>query len=271
LEVFLLCVSLRTKIAKVEVSLSKCAFNLKLLLMEKIMNRVSIVLIEDHHLTRVGIKAALEDCEEIKFIAEASNGLQGITILEKTLPDVAIIDLGLPGLVDGIELTKRFKEYVQTCQLDSSISQPKVLILTSQAQEESILAAFAAGADSYCMKDLKFEKLLEAILETHRGANWIDPSIARIVLARLNNPFKAVVGSSVIPTVSIHGLKPEDNELLQYLCKHRSLWYAQEKRPLSPFLCTYVGRQDTGRGRHELIYSQSFKDDSYQCLLDVVS
>jgi DNA-binding NarL/FixJ family response regulator len=183
--------------------------------MEKLMNRVSIVLIEDHHLTRVGIKAALEDCEEIKFIAEASNGLQGITLLEKTLPDVAIIDLGLPGLVDGIELTKRFKEYVQTRQLDSSISQPKVLILTSQDQEESILAAFAAGADSYCMKDLKFEKLLEAILETHRGANWIDPSIARIVLARLNNPFKEVVASSAIPTVSIHGLKPEDNELLQ--------------------------------------------------------
>ena len=52
------------------------------------MNKISVALIEDHHLTRAGIKAALEDCEELEFIGEAVNGLQGITLLEKTRPDV---------------------------------------------------------------------------------------------------------------------------------------------------------------------------------------
>lgn len=178
------------------------------------MNKINVALVEDHHLTRSGIKAALEDCEEISFIGEAANGLQGITLLEKTPPDVAIIDIGLPGLVDGIELTKRFKEYVKQSKTLNLENQPKVLILTMQDNEESVLAAFAAGADSYCMKDVSFEKLVEAIVETHLGENWIDSSIAKIVLARINNPFKAMATSVAVPTVSIHALKPEDSELL---------------------------------------------------------
>lgn len=177
------------------------------------MNKISVALIEDHHLTRSGIKAALNDCEDIEFIGEAANGLQGITLLEKTPPDVAIVDLGLPGLVDGIELTKRFKEFVKakTSSLDK---QPKVLILTMQDNEDSVLAAFAAGADSYCMKNVMFEKLVDAIVETHSGANWIDSSIARIVLARIDNPFEEAVISAGVPTISIHALNPEEKELL---------------------------------------------------------
>ena len=136
------------------------------------MTKISVALIEDHHLTRSGIKAALNDCEDIEFIGEAANGLQGITLLEQTPPDVAIVDIGLPGLVDGIELTKRFKEFIKakSSNLDK---QPKVLILTMQDNEDSVLAAFAAGADSYCMKNVMFEKLVDAIVETHAGANWI--------------------------------------------------------------------------------------------------
>lgn len=178
------------------------------------MNKISVALIEDHHLTRAGIKAALEDCEELEFIGEAANGLQGITLLEKTRPDVAIVDIGLPGLVDGIELTKRFKEYVQTSKAPSVDNQPKVLILTMQDNEESVLAAFAAGADSYCMKDVSFEKLVEAVVETNAGENWIDSSIARIVLARMNNPFKEAVNSATTSTVSINGVEPEYSQLL---------------------------------------------------------
>lgn len=176
------------------------------------MNKISVVLIEDHHLTRSGIKAALEDCEQIEFIGEAANGLQGLTLLENNPPDVAIVDIGLPGLVDGIELTKRFKEYVKMPRTPSLDHQPKVLILTMQDNEESVLAAFAAGADAYCMKNVTFEKLVDAIIETHSGANWIDSSIARIVLTRLNNPFEEA--NAGVSTVSINGLKPEDSELL---------------------------------------------------------
>lgn len=178
------------------------------------MNKISVALIEDHHLTRCGIKAALKGCEEIEFIGEAANGLQGISLLEKTPPDVAIVDIGLPGLVDGIELTKRFKEFAKTLKDRSLNQQPKVLILTMQDNEDSVLAALAAGADSYCMKNVMFEKLVDAIIETHSGANWIDSSIARIVLARMDNPFQEATIPAGIPTVPIHALDPEDNELL---------------------------------------------------------
>ena len=177
------------------------------------MTKISVALIEDHHLTRSGIKAALNDCEDIDFIGEAANGLQGITLLEKTPPDVAIVDIGLPGLVDGIELTKRFKEFIKA-RSSSLNKQPKVLILTMQDNEDSVLAAFAAGANSYCMKDVMFEKLVDAIVETHSGANWIDSSIARIVLARMSNPFQDAAIPAGVPTISIHALNPEDKELL---------------------------------------------------------
>lgn len=115
--------------------------------------------------------------------------------------------------MDGIELTKRFKEFVQA-KSSSFDNQPKVLILTMQDNEDSVLAAFAAGANSYCMKDVMFEKLVNAIVETHSGANWIDSSIARIVLARMDNPFQVAAIPVGVPTISIHALKPEDNELL---------------------------------------------------------
>jgi DNA-binding NarL/FixJ family response regulator len=93
-------------------------------------------------------------------------------------PDVAVVDVGLPDM-DGIELTRRFK----ATQLDlAEETNTKILILTLQDSEDIVMAAFAAGADSYCMKDVSLEQLVEALRVTQEGNSWIDPAIARIVL-----------------------------------------------------------------------------------------
>ncbi|MHC5829344.1 MAG: response regulator, partial [Nostoc sp.] len=87
---------------------------------------------------------------------------------------------------DGIELTREVKSTTNGQQLVT-----KVLILTLQDNKEAVLAAFAAGADSYCMKDIKFDNLLEAVRVTYNGNAWIDPAIARIVLQQAQqNPQK---------------------------------------------------------------------------------
>ncbi|PMB51846.1 DNA-binding response regulator [Fischerella thermalis CCMEE 5201] len=149
------------------------------------MNKIRVVLIEDHDLTRVGIKIALQQKEEIEVVGEAANAADGIRLLKTIQPDIAIIDIGLPDK-DGIELTREVKAF--TNGEDSGV---KVLILTLRDNKEAVLAAFAAGADSYCMKDIKFDNLPEAVRVTYNGNAWIDPAIARIVLQQAQqNPLK---------------------------------------------------------------------------------
>ncbi|PLZ79366.1 DNA-binding response regulator, partial [Fischerella thermalis WC217] len=149
------------------------------------MNKIRVVLIEDHDLTRVGIKIALQQKEEIEVVGEAANAADGIKLLKTIQPDIAIIDIGLPDK-DGIELTREVKAFNNG--EDSGV---KVLILTLRDNKEAVLAAFAAGADSYCMKDIKFDNLPEAVRVTYNGNAWIDPAIARIVLQQAQqNPLK---------------------------------------------------------------------------------
>ena len=140
------------------------------------MNKICVALIEDDDLTRVGIRTALQQREEIEVVGEATNANEGRQMLTRTCPDIAIIDIGLPDK-DGIELTKEVKS-----SSGKGIPGIKVLILTLWDNKESVLAAFAAGADSYCMKNIHFENLLGALRFTHNGYSWIDPAIARIVL-----------------------------------------------------------------------------------------
>ncbi|MGF1675375.1 MAG: response regulator transcription factor, partial [Rivularia sp. (in: cyanobacteria)] len=125
------------------------------------MNEIRVVIIEDHNLTRIGLRAALETRETIKIVGEASNGNDGLNLLKSLKPDVATIDLGLPD-IDGIELTRRFRQYQAEIQNEDT----KLLVLTMQNSDEAVLAAFGAGADSYCMKDIESDKLVEAVEAT---------------------------------------------------------------------------------------------------------
>jgi len=142
------------------------------------MNKIRVALIEDDELTRMGLKTALKDREEIEWVGEAVNGREGLHLLKTTPIDVAIVDIGLPE-IDGIELTKQFKATHPVA--DETVT--KILILTLNNREEEVLAAFAAGADSYCMKDISIESLIEALKVTQEGNTWIAPAIARIVLS----------------------------------------------------------------------------------------
>lgn len=142
------------------------------------MTKIRVALIEDHDLTRVGIRTALQQRQEIEVVGEAANASEGLKLLETAHPDIAIVDIGLPDK-DGIELTRQIKANQEE---NGEESKTKVLILTLRDNKEAVLAAFAAGADSYCMKDISFDNLLEALRQTYTGNSWVDPAIARIVL-----------------------------------------------------------------------------------------
>lgn len=173
------------------------------------MSEIRVILIEDHDLTRLGLRAALKRQEGIDLIGEAANGIQGLELVKTTRPDIAIVDIGLPDM-DGIELTRKIKQF-QTVRGESDI---KVLILTMHDREDLVLAAFAAGADSYCMKDISTDRLVKALQETYEGHSWIDPAIATIVLrqVRLHTQSEPVEKPK---TVEIEALQPELEQALQ--------------------------------------------------------
>ncbi|MGK7935124.1 MAG: response regulator [Xenococcaceae cyanobacterium] len=141
------------------------------------MSIISVVLIEDHDLSRIGLCAALKQYKDIEIVDNAANGNDGLKKVKTHQPDVALVDIGLPD-IDGIEVTQKLKEY----QADNPDFNTKILMLTMHDSEDSVMAAFAAGADSYSLKDVSMDNLVQAIRNTHEGNAWIDPAIARIVL-----------------------------------------------------------------------------------------
>jgi DNA-binding NarL/FixJ family response regulator len=170
------------------------------------MNNIRVVLIEDHDVVRMGLRAILEHQDDIKVVGEAASGTQGLRLLETTQPDVAVVDIGLPG-IDGIEVTRQFRKF----QADHEEAKTKVLMLTMQGNEDSVLASFAAGADSYCMKDTGMERMVEAIKMTHSGDSWIDPAIANIVLRQMR---QATPQTAADRMVEIRAIDPEYGDML---------------------------------------------------------
>jgi two-component system, NarL family, response regulator LiaR len=172
------------------------------------MSEIRVALIEDHDLTRVGMRTALQQQEGVKVIGEAANATEGLKLLQTSQPDIAIVDIGLPDM-DGIDLTRQFK----LSQAEQEDPHTRVLILTLNDNEDVVLAAFAAGADSYCMKDVSLDQLVEALRVTHSGNSWIDPAIARIVLKQTRQPQTAIADAK--STVSIGAVAPEYSQILE--------------------------------------------------------
>ncbi len=160
---------------------------------------IRIAIVEDHELTRIGLEAALKRRDGIEIVGDAASGYEGLNLLKTTKPDLAIVDIGLPD-IDGIEMVRLFRENQGENPLPT-----KILMLTMHKGEDSVMAAFAAGADAYCMKDINMDKLEEAIRSTHDGNPWIDPTIASIVLQQLRKSSSSAAEKD--RTVQIKGLE----------------------------------------------------------------
>lgn len=147
--------------------------------------RARLVLVEDHALTRAGLRTAL--APEFDVVGEAADGCTGLDVIVRERPDVAVIDIGLPGM-DGIALSHRVR---------AERPATKIVIVTMIDLEQEVLAALGAGADAYCLKSAEAERIVGAVRIAAQGGAYFDPAIAHVVLARF------VVGE-VLP----HGSSP---------------------------------------------------------------
>ena len=132
----------------------------------------TILIVEDHELTRFGLKTAFESCEFIDTLLEAESGESALELLEQNSVDLIIMDLGLPGM-NGVEATKIIKK--QNPEI-------KVVVLTSHNEVQEVLNSLKAGANAYCSKEINPKRLTEVVQSVLDGASWFDPSIAHIVL-----------------------------------------------------------------------------------------
>ncbi len=132
----------------------------------------NILIVEDHELTRFGLKTTFEGVDYIDNIYEAESAEKAIEIFKEHPLDVIIMDLGLPNM-NGIEATK---------QIRSSNKDVKVIILTSHNDEKEVLNSLKAGANAYCSKEINPQRLVSVVQSVADGAAWFDPSIAHIVL-----------------------------------------------------------------------------------------
>ena len=139
---------------------------------------IRTLLVEDHELERLGLSIMLEQAENIELVGQAENGIKGVELAKSLLPDVIIMDIGLP-IIDGIDASKRLKPFNPNS---------KIRIFTSRDNSDDIFEAFQSGADGYVMKDASREQICTAIRSVSEGVAWIDPAIAKLVLSNIQSP-----------------------------------------------------------------------------------
>lgn len=134
-----------------------------------------MILAEDHALVREGTRHLLEATGEIVVVGEAADGEEAVAIVAHHLPDVAIIDIGMPG-INGVEATRQIKQ---------NHPQVSVLVLTMHDDDQFIFAVIEAGAAGYMLKDVQGDELVAAVRALHAGESVLHPAVAHKVLARL--------------------------------------------------------------------------------------
>lgn len=136
---------------------------------------ITVIIVEDFKLTRVGLRCALNSNDDIDVVAEAEDAIEGLKLIERYKPDVILMDLGLPGM-NGIEAMVKCKEM----HFES-----KIIALTSHDRSEEVIASLSSGASAYCLKDIDPNKLADVVRDVSTGVCWIDPVVAQSTLNAL--------------------------------------------------------------------------------------
>jgi NarL family two-component system response regulator LiaR len=136
------------------------------------MDKITIVIADDHTLVREGTRQCLEREDDFEVVAEAADGHEAVRLVNELKPNVAIVDIAMPNL-NGIEAAKQIKK-----------AQPgtAVLALSAYDDDEYIYALLEAGADGYLLKNVRGQQLVDAIRDVCAGEVVLDPHVARKVV-----------------------------------------------------------------------------------------
>ena len=136
---------------------------------------ISILIVDDHEVVRNGIRSYLETIKDFEVVGEAESGEAAVQMVSELIPDIVLLDLIMPGM-DGVETTRQIKKISPRTQ---------VVILTSYHEDVHIFPALKAGAISYILKDMKMERLVDALQRAVRHEVTLHPLVAERVLENI--------------------------------------------------------------------------------------
>jgi len=183
---------------------------------------ISVVVVEDHAITRAGIIFSLKESKEIDVVGEAADGRSAIEVISRLQPQVVLMDIRLPGM-DGIEATRVIK---------SQLAGTRVVMMTSYADDQSLFSSLLAGADGYCTKETKPADIVTAIRCAAIGAAWLDPEVAGRALNAASAHGMRVARDSGDATD--HGLSDRELEVLALIVEGNSNQQIADLLFLSP-------------------------------------
>jgi DNA-binding NarL/FixJ family response regulator len=165
---------------------------------------IKVLLVDDQHLIRQGLKALLELEADLEIVGEAENGERAINLIAQLQPDVVLMDIRMP-IMDGVAATR---------EIQQRFTGIKVLVLTTFDDDEYVTAALKNGAMGYLLKDTPSEELAVAIRAVHKGYTQLGPGIVKKLLTQ----FHAVADNQLPPIPpSLAELTPREKEVLQLI------------------------------------------------------
>lgn len=137
---------------------------------------ITVVVVDDQPLIRAAVSSLLDGEADIQVVGEASDGVEALTVIRETSPDVALMDIRMPHL-DGIQATAAVSG-------DEALASTRVLILTTFEEDSYVLAALRAGASGFVGKSEDGDQITRAIRATHAGDALLSPSATRALIER---------------------------------------------------------------------------------------
>ncbi|MCI0521270.1 MAG: response regulator transcription factor [Chloroflexi bacterium] len=167
------------------------------------MDKIKILLADDHTILRDGIRSILEDEHDMVVVGEAEDGHSAVQLAAQLEPDIVLMDIAMP-ILNGLEATRQIKRNTPNV---------KVLALTMHENDEYIRQILACGAMGYILKDAAARDLLGAIRAVHRGEAVLSPAITRLVIEDY------LRWGDIQPPHPDDGLSPREQEILQLIAE----------------------------------------------------
>jgi len=139
---------------------------------------IRVLLADDHRIVRAGLRRVVEESGDIEVVAEAADGREAIQQTHNTMPDVAVIDISMPGL-DGLEVISQLHHYYP---------QLPILILSMHEEEQYVIRAISAGARGYITKRSAPEQLVKAIRKVYAGGRYLSDTAAETLALHMASP-----------------------------------------------------------------------------------
>ena len=152
------------------------------------MSKQRLLLVDDHEVVRLGLRALLEHHPQFEVVGEAANSKETMEMVETIKPDIVLLDIRLPG-VSGVEVCE---------EITQKYPDVRVIILTSYAEDEMLFSAIRAGASGYVLKQIGGDGLIRAIEAVGRGEALLDPAVTQRVFQEVRRAVKEEEASAFV-------------------------------------------------------------------------